>query len=43
MECFRLLNPNDYTRVWNDSFLKRYATALIEETVGTKFIEIPGC
>ena len=30
LECFRLMNPSDYTRVWNDSFLKRYATALIK-------------
>ena len=30
IDCFRALNPNDYTRVWNDSFLKRYTTALMK-------------
>ena len=34
LECFRLMNPNDFTRVWNDSFLKRYATALIKRQWG---------
>ena len=43
LRCFRLMNPNDYTRVWNDSFLKRYATALIKRTNGTKLIKIPRC
>ena len=23
LDCFRALDPNDYTRVWNDSFLKK--------------------
>ena len=31
MDCYRLLNPNDYTRVWNDSFLKKYIPALIKK------------
>ena len=30
IDCTRLLNPNDFTRVYNDSFLKRYLTALIK-------------
>ena len=30
IDCFRAMDPNDYTRVWNDSFLKPYATALIK-------------
>jgi hypothetical protein len=34
IDCFRLLDPNDYSRVWNDSFLKQYATALIKRQWG---------
>ena len=34
MDCYRLLNPNDYTRVWNDSFLKQYIPALIKRQWG---------
>ena len=30
IDCFRLLNPSEYPKVWNDSFLKPYATALIK-------------
>ena len=30
IDCFRTLDPNDYARVFNDSFLKRYFTALIK-------------
>ena len=30
IDCYRALNPNDFTRVWNDSFLKLYLTALIK-------------
>ena len=24
IDCFRAMDPNDYARVWNDSFLKPY-------------------
>ena len=30
IDCWRILNPNDFTRVYNDRFLKRYLTALIK-------------
>ena len=30
IDCYRLLDPNDFPRVYNDSFLKRYLTALIK-------------
>ena len=36
LDCYRLLDPNDFPRVYNDSFLKRYLTALNQEAVGTK-------
>ena len=42
MDCFRALNPNDYTRVWNDSFLKPYLTALIKRQWGMNLIKFQG-
>ena len=42
LECFRLLNPNDYTRVWNDSFLKKYTTALIKKQWGQNLLKFQG-
>ena len=42
IDCFRLLNPNDYTRVWNDSFLKPYATALIKKQWGQNLLKFQG-
>jgi hypothetical protein len=37
IDCYRALDPNDYSRVWNDSFLKQYLTSLNKKTMGTKF------
>jgi hypothetical protein len=42
IDCYRLLNPNDYPRVWNDSFLKRYLTALIKRQWGQNLIKFQG-
>jgi hypothetical protein len=42
LECFRLMNPNDYTRVWNDSFLKKYTTALIKKQWGQNLLKFQG-
>ncbi len=42
MDCFRALNPNDYTRVWNDSFLKRYTTALMKKQWGQNLLKFQG-
>ena len=42
IDCFRLLNPSDYPRVWNDSFLKPYATALIKKQWGQNLIKFQG-
>ncbi len=42
MECFRVLDPNDYTRVWNDSFLKPYVTALMKRQWGQKLLKFQG-
>ena len=46
-ECFRILDPEEWTAVYNDLFLKRYATALIKRQWGEnlkKFegIQMPG-
>lgn len=39
MECHRLLDPNDATQMYNDVFLKRYATALIKRQWGQNLIK----
>ena len=42
MDCFRTLDPNDYARVWNDSFLKKYTTALLKKQWGQNLIKFQG-
>ena len=47
IDCFTLLDPSTYPRVWNDSFLKPYTTALIKRQWGqnmSKFqgVKLPG-
>ena len=42
MDCYRVLNPNDYGRVWNDSFLKPYLTALVKRQWGMNLIKFQG-
>jgi len=42
MDCYRILNPSDYGRVWNDSFLKRYTTALVKRQWGQNLIKFAG-
>jgi hypothetical protein len=47
IECYRILDPSTYTQVYDDMFLKRYATALIKRQWGEnmkKFggIQLPG-
>ena len=42
LECFRLMNPSDYSRVWNDSFLKRYTTALLKRQWGQNLLKFQG-
>ena len=41
-DCWRLLDPNDFTRVYNDSFLKRYLTALMKRQWGQNLIKFQG-
>ena len=41
-DVFRTLNPNDYAKVYNDSFLKRYFTALVKRQWGQNLIKFQG-
>ena len=47
VEVYRVLDPDTYTDVWNDRWLKRYATALIKKQWGENLskyegIQMPG-
>jgi len=42
MDCYRAANPNDYVRVWNDSFLKRYLTQLVKRQWGQYLLKFQG-
>jgi len=42
IDCYRALDPTSFTGVWNDSFLKRYATALIKRQWGMNLIKFRG-
>ena len=42
MECYRKLDPTVWTDIYNDFFLKRYATALIKQQWGQNLIKFEG-
>ena len=42
IDCFRAMDPTDYTRVWNDSFLKPYTVALIKRQWGQNLLKFQG-
>ena len=42
LDCFIAMDGNDYSRVWNDSFLKRYLVALIKKQWGQNLIKFQG-
>jgi hypothetical protein len=42
LDCYRILDPNTYTGVYNDSFLKKYLTALIKRQWGQNLIKFRG-
>lgn len=42
LDCFSTLDPNDYPRIWNDSFLKPYLTALVKRQWGQNLIKFSG-
>ena len=42
IDCYRALDPSSFTQVFNDSFLKRYLTALIKRQWGQNLIKFRG-
>ena len=42
IECYRKLNPTVYTDIYNDSYIKKYATALIKKQWGANLIKFNG-
>ena len=42
LDCWRILDPTNFTGVWNDSFLKQYTTALIKRQWGQNLIKFKG-
>ncbi len=42
LDCWRILDPTNYAGVWNDSFLKKYLTALIKRQWGMNLIKFRG-
>ena len=42
IDCYRLLDPAESRRVWNDSFLKKYVTAALKKQWGQNLIKFQG-
>ena len=42
IDCYRALDPDTFTQVYNDPFVKRYATALIKRQWGQNLIKFNG-
>lgn len=42
IEAFKLINPYEYTQVYNDMYLKKYLTALIKKQWGTNISKFGG-
>jgi hypothetical protein len=42
LDCYRMMDPNDYSKIWNDSFLKPYLTSLIKKQWGQNLIKFQG-
>jgi hypothetical protein len=42
IECYRALDPADYSKVFNDSFVKKYLTAAIKKQWGQNLIKFQG-
>lgn len=41
-ECWALIKPEDYASVWNDRWLKEYATSLIKRNWGSNLMKFQG-
>jgi hypothetical protein len=39
IDCYRALDPQEWSQVYDDSFLKRYATALMKRMWGQNLIK----
>lgn len=42
VECYRIVDPDTYTDVYNDYYLKKYATALIKQQWGLNLLKFEG-
>ena len=42
IDCYRILDPSDFTKVYNDRFVKRYYTALLKRQGGQNLIKFQG-
>ena len=42
ISCYRILDPNDFPKVYNDSFLKMYLTSLVKKQWGQNLIKFQG-
>jgi len=42
IECYRKLDPTEFTDIYNDMYLKRYATALIKRQWGANLSKFSG-
>ncbi len=42
IECYRVLDPNDYPKVYNDRWIKKYFTALLKKQWGQNLIKFQG-
>ncbi len=42
IDCYRALDPSDFSKVYNDSFVKKYLTALIKRQWGQNLIKFQG-
>ena len=42
IECYRKLDPDTYTDIYDDMFLKRYTTALIKQQWGANLSKFQG-
>jgi hypothetical protein len=42
LDCYRIVNPTDFPKIYNDFWLKRYLTALIKRQWGQNMIKFNG-
>ena len=42
LDCYAVLDPNNYNKVWNDSFIKPYLTSLIKRQWGQNMMKFTG-